>query len=580
MDNSSLLRAEESFISPGRTSRACLMLMVLISSWTNSCVAMIWPLLVVSSDLRVPFHAAMLFVETFLCLFLGMTSDLRSRKTSVKRSLKIMLGSVLAVLLIVTASLFLEVSFLKLDMLRYSRKYESLDDFNMEALYDNILVLGECTHLMSDLHKDQLEEVLDSHSPNMHSETRSSTVTAFTLLLFTTCCVLQSSSISLYYNLNILAVDSAVRGSGLDSDSDSVSASALTSSYSSSSSTSAGWREICLNSIGSHLSTLVARVAFVFALEFTVGSYTSNSREAVEAGYIRIYCVLLLTLLAMIPLGYHLVEHKLPYNSTFDLDNKKIGQRSTWREYLARVRESVGDKSCIFWFLVIPPWIIYFIQSGNNFHKWIVIDPKASNIEWWELYSLLYESAASLIISILLASISHRFSPEILQTYCFAFLSMVSFGLTLCTYTLYEIPVKTFTDFISAFILCHGIFHLSCLVPSVNALYFAVKFSPPKAKSTTLAIIHSMTLTAPILDQAINNYSSKLVSISGKFLTITTMTLVGIFCTGFFVAKQPSEKSSLLPSFELLPAYNSHIHRAFKQTKHENNAQTLTHAIF
>lgn len=563
MDNTSLLRAEGSLISPGRNSRACLMLMVLISSWANSCNAMIWQLLVVSDDMRLPFHATMFFVEALLCLYLGMTSDLRSRKTSLKRSLKIMLGSVLAVLIIVVASFFFEVSFLKLDTLRHSRKYGSLDNSNMEALYDNILVIDETTKIMSSIHKEEAEEALESRSPNLQSDTRSDMMTAFTLLLFTTCCVLQSGSISLYYNLNILVVDNATQDSDL--------------AYSSgSSNASAGWSEICFYSIWSYAGTLVARMGFLSALEFVVKSNTSVSKEAVEAGYIRIYCVFLLILLAMVLLGHHLAEHRLPFNSTSELDNKRIGQRSTWGDCLTRVRDFVGDKSHVFWFLAVPCWIIYFIQSGNNFHKWIVIDPKTSNVECWELYSLLYESAASLIISILLASMSDHFSPVILQACCFAFLSMVSFGLTLSTYMMLEIPVKTFTDFISAFILCHGIFHLSCLVPSVNTLYFAVEFSPPEAKSTTMAIIHSITLTAPFLDLAINSHSYKLISISGKFLIITTFTLAGILCTGLFIAKQSSEKDSLFTSFELWPVYYSQIHKTFK---HSNNTQTLPYAV-
>ncbi|OII70842.1 uncharacterized protein cubi_00987 [Cryptosporidium ubiquitum] len=565
MDNTSLLRAEGGFTQPRGNSKLCLMAMVLISSWANSCITMIWPLLIVGDYLRLPFQLTMFLVEGLFCFLLGMTSDLKSRKTSIKYSLKIMLGSILAVLLIVTINLFFEIKFLKLDILRYSKKNESLYGFNKDALYDNILIFDETANIMNNIHREEVEVVqenseisfknkngLNDHNSNLPSKLDDVTVLIFTLILFITCCILQSSSISMYYNLNILIVDSSIENSDF--------------SFSSSYNNFAGWNEICFYNIGSYISLLISRVMFISILGFITRKDTPNKSLTMEVDYIHIYCFNLLALLIMIPFGYYLVENKLVFNSTnnsgYQITHTNI------KHYLASILDFIKDKNNMFWFLVIPYWIVYFIQSGNNFHKWIVIDQSTFNIELWELHLLIYESVISLIISILFAFISNKFSPVILQVYCFVILSMVSFGLTLCTYMMHEIPVKTFIDFISAFTLCHGIFHISSVVPSINAIYFAIKFTPSEIKSMVLAIIHFIVLTAPIADQIINNYSFKLISISEKFLFITIMTLIGIIYTGIFMVKHSIDEGNFQTSLELLPVYNNHEEKIFKQTSY------------
>ncbi|KAH8585066.1 uncharacterized protein ELE39_001017 [Cryptosporidium sp. chipmunk genotype I] len=561
MDNTSLLRAEGGFIPSEKSSKLCLMLLILISSWANSCITMIWPLLVVSDCLRLPFQVIMFLIEALSCFFLGMTSDLKSRKTSIKYSLRIMLGSVLAVLLIVTTNLFIESRFLKLDILRYSRKSGGLYGFNSEALYDNILIFDETTNIMNNIHKEEAELIqrnpgisfkskfeLGDNNSNSPLKPDSVSVLVFTLILFTICCILQSSSISMHYNLNILIVDSSIDDFETRS----------SSSYSD----FAGWSEVCFYNIGSYVSLLISRFTFISILELVIGKDVKINNPAIEVDYIHIYCFNLLVLLLMIPFGNYLVQNKLLLNSTNN-SNHQINYQSI-KQYLKSILEFIGNKNNLFWFLVIPYWIIYFIQSSNNFHKWIIVDQTAFNIEWWELYSFICESIISLILAILLASTSSKFSPVILQVYCFAILSMVSFGLTLCTYMIHEIPVKTFTDFISAFTLCHGIFHVSCVVPSINALYFSIKFTPSEIKSMALAIIHTILLSAPIADQIINNYSNKLISISGKFLLITAITLIGIIYTGLFMAKQSIEESNFRTSLELLPVYSYHENRTFK----------------
>ncbi|KAJ1609225.1 transmembrane domain-containing protein [Cryptosporidium canis] len=555
MDNTSLIRADGGFVLPERNSKIYLILMVLISSWTNSCIAMIWPLLVANSYLRFPFHATMFLIDVLLCFFLGMISDLKSRKVSVKHSLKIMLGSVLTILAIVAIVFFLKINVFESGIVRYSGKYGSLSDFNMEELYDNVLTFDK-TRVMDD-QREKVKtvkeytgisvgnmELPDGNNSNI-SPKNNNIVIVFTLLLFTMCCILQSSSLSLYYNLNILIVDDCMENTTLRS----------YSSYRN----FAGWSEMCFYNIGCYLCILITRLVFISALKCIVGDDISTARDAIEMRYIHIYCMNLLVLVFMIPLGYYLAEYKLVFHYTEDF-NKAMNNT----EYFQQIRDFVGGKNNIFWLFVIPYWIIYFIQSGNNFHNWILIDQTASNIQWWELYSLLCESVVSLIISIVLSFISNIFSPVILQLCCFAILSMVSFGLTLCTIKMHEIPVKTFMDFISAFTLCHGVFHVSCITPSLNALYFVIKFTPPYVKSTVLSIIHSIILTAPIADQIINDYSFKIISISGKFLIITAMTLIGIVFTGLFMAEQSTEEGHALSSFELLPVFCSYESGQFK----------------
>ncbi|TRY52313.1 Major facilitator superfamily [Cryptosporidium tyzzeri] len=561
MDNTSLLRAEGGFVPPERNSKLYMMLLILISSWANSCITMIWPLLVVGDYLRLPFQTIMFLIEGLLCFFLGMTSDLKSRKTSLKYSLKIMLGSVLAVLLIVLTNLFIETKFLKLDILRYSGRSGGLYVFNSETLNDNILIFDETTNIMNNIHREEADLAprssemnfgnkveLDENNSNLQLKLNNVSMLVFTLILFAICCILQSSSNSMYYNLNILIVDSSIDD--------------YNTRYSNSYIDFAGWSEICFYNIGSYLSLLISRLTFISILELLTQKNLKFSNKTIEIDYIHIYCLNLLVLLIMIPFGYYLVEHKLKLNFT----NNSIYQinHQNIKRYSTNIQEFMRNKSNLFWFLVIPYWIIYFIQSGNNFHKWIVIDQTAFNIEWWELYSFIYEAIISLILSIFLAYMSNKFSPVILQVYCFAILSMVSFGLTLCTYMLHEIPVKTFTDFISAFTLCHGIFHISCVVPSINALYFSIKFTPSEIKSMVLAIIHTILLSAPILDQIINNYSFKLINISEKFLLITAINLIGIIYTGLFMAKQSIEESSFRTSLELLPVYNYHENKTIK----------------
>ncbi|KAK9173486.1 Major facilitator superfamily [Cryptosporidium meleagridis] len=561
MDNTFLIRAEGGFAPPEKNSKLCMMLLILISSWANSCITMIWPLLVVGDYLRLPFQVIMFLIEGLLCFFLGMTSDLKSRKTSIKYSLKIMLGSVLAVLLILATNLFIETKFLKLDILRYSGRSGGLYVFNSETLNDNILIFDETTNIMNNIHRKEVDLApgspemnfknkfeFDKNNSNLQLKHDSVSVLVFTLILFAICCILQSSSNSMYYCLNILIVDSSI-------DDYSTRYSNLYTDF-------AGWGEICFYNIGRYLSLLISRLTFISILKLLVQKNLKFSNQSVEIDYIHIYCFNLLVLLIMIPIGYYLIEHKLKLNFT----NNSIYQMNyqNIKQYSTNIQEFMGDKSKLFWFLVIPYWIIYFIQSGNNFHKWIIIDQTASNIEWWELYSFIYEAIISLIISIFLAYMSNKFSPVILQVYCFAILSMVSFGLTLCTYMLHEIPVKTFADFISAFILCHGIFHISCVVPSVNALYFSIKFTPSEIKSIVLAIIHTILLSAPILDQIINNYSSKLINVSEKFLLITAINLIGIIYTGLFMAKQSIEESQFRTSLELLPVYNYYENKAVK----------------
>lgn len=561
MDDTSLLRAEGGFIQPKGNSKLCLMLMILISSWANSCITMIWPLLVVGDYLRLPFQIIMFLIEALFSFFLGMTSDLKSRKTSIKYSLKIMLGSVLAVLFIVIINLFFEINFLKLDILRYTGRYGSLHRFNKDVLYDNILVFDETANIMNNIHRERIEiaqenpeiffedkDELNNHNSKLPSKFDEIIVLVFTLILFVTCCVLQSGSISMYYNLNILIVDSSTEN--------------LDSSSSSSYNNFTGWNEICFYNIGKYISLLISRVMFISILEFIAKKDVSNKDSTMEIDYIHIYCFNLLALLAMIPFGYYLVENKLTFDSTNNY-NQQINNQNV-KHYLVNIIDFVKHENSLFWFLVIPYWIIYFIQSGNNFHKWIVIDQSTLNIELWELHLLIYESIISLFISILLASTSNKFSPVILQVYCFVILSMVSFGLTLCTYMMHTIPVKTFIDFISAFTLCHGIFHISSVVPYINAIYFAIKFTPSEVKSMVLAIVHFIVLTAPIADQMINNYSLKLINISEKFLLITVMTLIGIIHTGFFMAKQSIERSNFRTSLELLPVYNNHEEKMFR----------------
>ncbi|KAF7459196.1 Major facilitator superfamily [Cryptosporidium felis] len=562
MDGTSLLESKGGSDLPEKNSRFHVMVMIVISSWASSCITMIWPLLVVSDHLRPKFHLIMLAVEVLFSFGLGLVSDLKCRKTSIKYSLKIMLSSVLVILLVVSMDSLLEFHFLKFNILRYSGREAKGYSINKESIYDNILLQDESTDVMNSIHKGETEAIprgnLDLGEFDLEQEDKRGQILrswknpekgpntgikyaelGVTLFLFLTCCALQSSSTSLYYNLNIVVVNNAE----------------LCSKRGEPNFDFCGWNEICFFNIGKCLSLFLTRVSFISILEFLFKDQSTTNDKWKETNYIYIYSLNLVVLLILIPYGYRIAEDKL-FNCPSQSQNLSVNMQDV-EDGFSRVINFITDEKHVFWFLLIPYWIIYYVQTSNNFHKWILINDTIHDVEWWELYSLSLESALSLAVSILLSLTSKMVSPVVFQVYCFAVLSMASFGLTLCTYMIHEIPVKSFSDFVSAFTLCHGVFHIFCVIPFANALYTTIKFSPSGVQSTVLAAIHSLLLTAPLVDQSINAQLFKLVSISAKFLIITAIVLFGIVVTGLFMAKQSPGQLHHQNSLELLPVYSS-----------------------
>ncbi|KAL7066539.1 hypothetical protein ACR3K2_30090 [Cryptosporidium serpentis] len=196
--------------------------------------------------------------------------------------------------------------------------------------------------------------------------------------------------------------------------------------------------------------------------------------------------------------------------------------------------------------IIIPWWIIIFIQRGNNFYEWIHLSENLTvDLIWWNSLCLTYESIFGFFISLMIPILVLQFPPKFMQLYSFTFLSIVSFGLSISISTVHQIPIKTFSDFLGAFLLCHGVYHCCTIIPSVTVVLLIFDITHIRVRGTILGFMFAVVNTAPVLDNLINKFASNIFSVSWKFLLDTVLLIIALVATMIFIYKIPNENNNI-----------------------------------
>ncbi|KAK6589120.1 hypothetical protein RS030_223479 [Cryptosporidium xiaoi] len=540
-----------------------IMFIIGISSLINYCITMLWSLIAIDVQLRIPFQILLSLVEVLVSLILGLISDTKGRKVSIKYSFIVILTSGLLSLLLVLGNLLVGSDMLKFDLLYLKGNNVGIKDLKAVVNYDNILIYDDN---LSVLGKVNTEEYFNEEEEEENMSVRfldrknikekyflskylnnneGFNAAVFTLILFILLGMLRSSSINVYYTTNIFIYELEMKNTE-----DYVDKYNLC------------WMKICSYNNCRFLSIFIVRAIFLSLMILFLGNEDlSNKNDAINKSYSYIFSINIIILIALAFYGNYIINNKLNYFKEVryisDVDNSEINI------CVSRLVSFIFDKKDrLFVFILIPWWVLHFIQTGNNFNQWISLGENLNNIEWWGLYLLLFESIIMLVISLGLSTFSLLLSPAIIQVCCFVLISTVSSGLTICTYMIREIPIKSFSDFASAFLLCHGIFHLCCVIPSITILFLTIDSVLLKMRSSVLSLIQISILTAPFFDIYLNNHTGT-VNISQKFLIITSIVVFGLFFTGLFMNRHLSrsrfnieyEENSSTNSLELLPIY-------------------------
>ncbi|KAH8741873.1 hypothetical protein FG386_003000 [Cryptosporidium ryanae] len=551
-----------------------IMIIMGISSFINYCITMLWPLIAVGVTSRIPFQIFLSLVEVLVTLILGLISDAKSRMASIKYSFKIILFLSVLSLLLVSGNLLTGYDLLKFDLI-YIRDSESFVGYDNILLYDDSLnIIGKVNigeHLVSE---ELLDVVIESHDgKNIKNHYYSSNhlksmkrdeefkVNLFTLILFAIFGILRSSSISIYYTMNVLVYEVEMKDAEYYGDNRNLC-----------------WMKMCFCNIWRFLSILIVRATFISLILIFLGNKDLDKKNnTINNYYSYMFSINIIILILLAFYGIYIINNKLNYFKevvyTDEIDSS--GVSICFNRLISFL---FSKKNRLFIFILVPWWILNFIQTGNNFCQWVLPGDNPNNIEWWELYLLLFESMIALLISIWLSIFPLLLSPAIIQVCCFVLISVVSSGLTICTYTFREIPIKSFTDFTSAFLLCHGIFHLCCVVPSMTILFLTIDSASSKIRSSVLSLVQIVISTAPFFDMYINNHMET-INASLKLLIITSITILGLFFSGLFMNRYLGENSSPIEyddnnsihSLELLPIYrevaNSEKHLINRENK-------------